>query len=114
MNKLDLGKWIVVILLIALGIGGNVYFAEQPLYLKLLSGLILVVIAVAIAVQTEKGKKTWFFWGETRSELRRVIWPERKETTQATLVVIGAVFVVAIFLWVLDAFLAKMAAWFVG
>jgi preprotein translocase subunit SecE len=37
--------------------------------------------------------------------VRKVVWPSGKETTQTTLVVMGLVLTVAIFLWLLDMFL---------
>ena len=36
-------------------------------------------------------------------ETKRVVWPTRKETIQTTLVVFGFVFVMAAFLWLVDA-----------
>jgi preprotein translocase SecE subunit len=35
-------------------------------------------------------------------EVRKVVWPTRKEATQTTLVVFGFVLVMAIFLWLSD------------
>ncbi|MBF0415101.1 MAG: preprotein translocase subunit SecE [Magnetococcales bacterium] len=43
---------------------------------------------------------------EVRAEVRKVIWPTRKDTTQTTIVVFSMVIVVSIFLWMVDAILA--------
>lgn len=43
---------------------------------------------------------------EVRAEVRKVIWPTRKDTTQTTVVVFSMVIVVSIFLWMVDAILA--------
>ena len=45
------------------------------------------------------------FFRESQIEVRKVVWPTGKETTQTTLVVMGLVVAVAVFLWVLDMFL---------
>ncbi|MDZ7810904.1 MAG: preprotein translocase subunit SecE [Arhodomonas sp.] len=39
-----------------------------------------------------------------RQELRKVVWPTRKETLQTTLIVIAMVLLVAVLLWLLDMF----------
>jgi preprotein translocase subunit SecE len=35
-------------------------------------------------------------------ELRKVVWPTRKDTVQITLVVVAMVVFVALFLWIID------------
>jgi len=42
------------------------------------------------------------FLKETKGELKRVVWPTRKQATQYTLIVIGASLAVAFFLGGLD------------
>jgi preprotein translocase subunit SecE len=41
----------------------------------------------------------------SRSELRKVVWPTRAETTQTTLIVIAMVVVMGLLLWLLDVLL---------
>ena len=43
------------------------------------------------------------FFRECKSEMKKVVWPSRKQLINNTLVVIAAVLVIGIFLWVLDA-----------
>jgi len=42
------------------------------------------------------------FFGEVRAEARKVVWPERKETMQATLMVVVMVLFLSLFLWLVD------------
>ncbi len=42
------------------------------------------------------------FFREVRAELRKVIWPNRRESTLYTSVVVGAVLVVAALIFVID------------
>jgi preprotein translocase subunit SecE len=42
-----------------------------------------------------------------------VVWPARKETVQTTGVVVAFVIVMAIFLWIVDAILARVVELFV-
>ena len=58
--------------------------------------------SVAVAVQTEKGRLAWDFVKESRTELRKVVWPTRRETMQTTGIVLAVVTLVAIVLWLFD------------
>lgn len=53
------------------------------------------------------GVKAWFgrvrkYFKDTRSELKKVVWPSRKETQNNTIVVLAVVIVSAVFMLVLD------------
>ena len=65
-------------------------------------------LAALVALQTAMGRAAWEFAKISRQELRKVVWPTRKETMQVTLVVFGLVVVAALFLWVVDWGLLKM------
>lgn len=43
---------------------------------------------------------------EVQAEARKVVWPERKEAAQATLMVVVMVIFVALFLWLSDSILS--------
>lgn len=47
-------------------------------------------------------KSLFSFFTESWSELKKVRWPSRKELKNYTLIVLGTIFVVAIYFWVLD------------
>jgi len=42
------------------------------------------------------------FMREVQVEAKKVVWPERKETMQATLMVVVMVLFVSLFLWLVD------------
>lgn len=47
-------------------------------------------------------KSLFSFFSESWAELKKVRWPNRKELTNYTMVVLGTIVVVAIYFWVLD------------
>jgi preprotein translocase subunit SecE len=47
-------------------------------------------------------ERTTQFYGDVRGEIRKVSWPGRDEVVGTTLVVIGAVFFIGVFLGVVD------------
>ncbi|NDY72318.1 preprotein translocase subunit SecE [Desulfobacter hydrogenophilus] len=52
--------------------------------------------------------RTVEFFREVKVELKKVVWPTRKQTTGTTVVVIIFVFIVAVFLGVFDYSLSKL------
>jgi len=46
------------------------------------------------------------FMREVQVEAKKVVWPERKETVQSTLMVVVMVLFVALFLWLVDSSLS--------
>ena len=69
--------------------------------------LVLVAGAAAVFFSSEAGRQLIAFGRDSWREVRKVVWPERKEATQITLYVFGFVLVMAIFLWLTD----KMLEW---
>jgi len=80
------------------------YYAWPEISQLLRVGMIIVglVAGAALALTTEPGKEAWSFAVGARNEVRKVIWPTRKETFQSTLVVIIGVFFVGLYIWILD------------
>jgi preprotein translocase subunit SecE len=42
------------------------------------------------------------FMREVQVETKKVVWPERRETVQATIMVVVMVLLIATFLWIVD------------
>ena len=102
----DLAKWIGAFAILVGGIAGFYYWSDESLLLRVIALLMLSAAALFVAVQTEKGRAAWDFVRDSHTEVRRVVWPTRKETTQTTLIVIAMVALVAVIMWILDGLLA--------
>ena len=61
------------------------------------------VASLALVYFTELGARMFTFAKEAKYELDKVVWPNRQETTQTTLIVIAMVTVTGFVLWGLDA-----------
>ena len=110
----DLAKWIVAFAILASGIAGFYYWSDESLLLRVIGLLILTAAAVFVAGQTEKGRAAWDFVREAHTEVRKVVWPTRKETTQTTLIVIAMVGLVAVIMWILDGLFAWLVKQLLG
>ncbi|MEY4712869.1 MAG: putative preprotein translocase SecE subunit [Pseudomonadota bacterium] len=67
-------------------------------------GALIVGLAAAVAVflTSEPGRELVAFGRDAWREVRKVVWPERKEALQMTAYVFVFVLVMAIFLWLTD------------
>jgi len=96
-------KMVVAALIAVGGLYGFYALKENyPLVARL--GVLLGAFAAAAAVMwfTQAGRDFVVFARESVEEAKRVVWPSRKETLQTTGVVFLFVFVMALFLWVVD------------
>lgn len=58
--------------------------------------------AVAVFFTSEAGKELFAFGRDAWREVKKVVWPSRKESVQMTAYVFAFVLVMAIFLWLSD------------
>lgn len=107
-------KWILVGILLLGGLVLNYYFGQVAVAIQVIGWLVLIAAVAAIGVTTEKGKALLEFARESRTELRKVVWPTRQETVNTTLLVIALVVVMSIFLWGIDSFLLWVVSWLTG
>ena len=67
-------------------------------------GALIVGLAAAVAMfaVSESGRRLWAFGRDSWREVKKVVWPTRKESIQMTAYVFGFVVIMAIFLWLTD------------
>ncbi len=102
---IDTAKLVLAIGLLIAGVVGFYYFSQQSLLYRVLGIVGLSIVSIATIFTTALGKSFWGFLKEARVEVRKVVWPTRQETVQATLIVVALVFLVGLMLWLFDMFL---------
>jgi preprotein translocase subunit SecE len=98
----DKVKLVAAVVLVALGVWGYYWLAESALVLRVLIVIAGLLAAGAVAWWSEPGKQFAVFAGESVAEVKKVVWPTRKETIQTTAAVFAFVVVMAVFLWITD------------
>ena len=79
------------------------YMLETPSQLLRVGVLIgCLIIAAAVALMSTQGQNAWEFAKGARGEIRRVVWPTRRDTITSTIIVIILVILIGLFLWMLD------------
>jgi preprotein translocase subunit SecE len=95
--------WAVGLLILLAGVVGFFHFAGEVMTIIRVVGLLVVLgIALAVVGQTARGRDMFAFMRETDVERRKVVWPNRQETLQTTLVVLVITVIVAILLFLMD------------
>jgi preprotein translocase subunit SecE len=104
-DKLKLG--LAVLVIIAGIVGFSVLESKLPTVARVAIFVGSLALAALIAWMSEPGRRTIAFAHESYNEVKRVVWPTRKETLQMTGIVFAFVAIMGLFLWVLD----KLVQW---
>jgi len=103
--------WVLGLSLIMLAVWGNSYFSDVGLLYRVLGVVVILLLSVFVLKFTVFGNQTFNLLLQSSTEIRKVVWPNRTETTQTTLIVTAAVLVASLILWGLDSlfsFLIKL------
>ena len=95
-------KLAVAAALVAAGIAGYYLLAAQSILLRIAAVIAGLAAGIAVAWSSAYGQQFAAFAREALVEVRKVVWPTRKETMQTTAAVFAFVVVMAVFLWVSD------------
>lgn len=67
-----------------------------------------------VARIADSGRNLWKFFKEVRVELKRVIWPSRRQTMVYTVVVLFACAFVTVLLYAVDTSVSYLFKWLLG
>jgi preprotein translocase subunit SecE len=110
----DVAKWIAALAVLGGGVYGFYYLGDANVLLRVGALLVAVGVAVALAYTTYWGRFAWVFMQESRVELRKVIWPAKQETINATLLVFVIVAIAGVLLWGIDGLFQYGVHWLLG
>jgi preprotein translocase subunit SecE len=104
----------VSIIAILGGIAAFYWFDEMPLLLRV--GMVILGLAVGAGLLwlSTYGREFVQFAQAARVELRKVVWPQREETIQTTVVVFIFAALMGVFFWALDWLLTLMTRFLGG
>jgi preprotein translocase subunit SecE len=113
-GALDTVKLVAGVAIVAAGITGFYLLSAQPIWLRWIMVLASIVLGALVGLQSYQGRAFSSFVQASRIELRKVVWPNRQETIQVTIVVFVMVIVLALFFWGLDSLLGLLTRWLTG
>ena len=98
----DKAKLAVAAVLVVAAVAAFYAMGNKDLWLRVAALLALMLMAVATFFTSESGKQLIAYGRDSAREVRKVVWPTRKEAVQMTGYVFAFVFVMALFLWMTD------------
>ncbi len=103
----DKARLAVAVALVVASVVAFYLLAKQGAIAQWGALLLGLVAAVAVFFTSEPGKQLAGFGQDSWREVKKVVWPERKESIQMTVYVFAFVLVMAIILWSTD----KLIEW---
>ena|SRR6185295_1176878 len=95
-------KLVVAAGLVVAGIAGYYWLAASSILLRLASVVAGIAAGLVVAWTSAPGQQFLVFAREALAEVKKVVWPTRKETMQTTAAVFAFVVVMAVYLWLSD------------
>jgi preprotein translocase subunit SecE len=102
MSAIDIAKLAAAAALVIAGLVGYYLLGDTALVLRILVVVAGVLAGAAVAYVSAPGREFAAFAAEAITEVKKVVWPTRKETIQTTAAVFAFVVAMAVFLWVSD------------
>ena len=98
----DKAKLAVAGVLVVAAVAAFYALDRQDLWLRVIALLVVLAAAVATYFSSGSGKELIAFGRDSAREVKKVVWPTRKEALQMTGYVFAFVFFMALFLWLTD------------
>ncbi|MDR2334159.1 MAG: preprotein translocase subunit SecE [Burkholderiaceae bacterium] len=95
-------KLAAALVLVVASIAGFYFLSKQGPVAQWGVLLVGLVAAAAVFLVSDQGKQLVGFSKDSWKEVKKVVWPTRKETMQMTLYVFAFVVIMALFLWLTD------------
>lgn len=98
----DKAKLATAVALVVAALAAFYWFGKEGPLVQWSALLVGLVAAVVVFFTSEPGKALFGFGGDAWREVKKVVWPARKEAVQMTAYVFVFVLVMALFLWLTD------------
>lgn len=108
---MDKIKFLIVVALIGAGIFGFYHFADEAFLFRVIGLIAVIAVAFGLAVTTTAGANSVSFSRAAVVEMRKTVWPTKKETMQTTAIVMVMVVIMGLVLWLFDTILVSIIRW---
>ncbi|PIF93071.1 protein translocase subunit secE/sec61 gamma [Acidovorax sp. 62] len=98
----DKAKLAAAVALVLAAIAGFYLLGKQGVYAQWAVLIVGLLAAVGVFLVSESGRQFVAFARDAWREVKKVVWPTRKETLQITAYVFAFVVIMALFLWFTD------------
>ena len=98
----DKAKLAAVVALVIASVAGFYLLSKQGAVVQWAALIVGLIAAAAVFLVSESGRQFVAFAKDAWREVKKVVWPARKETLQMTAYVFAFVVIMALFLWFTD------------
>ncbi|MBL7090284.1 preprotein translocase subunit SecE [Acidovorax sp.] len=98
----DKAKLAAVVALVIASVAGFYLLSKQGAVVQWAALIVGLIAAAAVFLVSESGRQFVAFAKDAWREVKKVVWPTRKETLQMTAYVFAFVVIMALFLWFTD------------
>jgi len=98
----DKARLAAAVALVIASVAGFYLLGKQGAIAQWGALIVGLIAAAAVFFSSETGRELIAFGRDAWREVRKVVWPERREAIQMTAYVFGFVLIMAIFLWLTD------------
>jgi preprotein translocase subunit SecE len=102
----DMARLVAAVVLAVAGIVVFYTLDSAPIWERWLAVVAGLVLGVGVVATSAYGRAVYQFVLDSRVELRKIVWPSRRETGMTTVVVFAFVIIGGGFFWVVDLILA--------
>ena len=106
--------WVLALGLIFLAVWANSFYSYVGLLYRVIGVILVLSASLAILSYTEFGNQAYVLITQSFVEVRKVVWPNRTETTQTTFIVAAAVIAASLILWGLDSLFSFLMKAIIG
>ena len=114
-SPLDNVLMLLVVLILGTAIFGFYYFETEYNVAVRVGGMFAGMgLAIAVLMQTASGKAMWTYIKGSQVEMRKVVWPTRRDSVMTTIMILIVVLILGVFLWGVDALLLEAVQFLTG
>lgn len=111
-KKNNIILWILAIALASFSVINQQYIQYNYIFLQFIITVVLMGLAFFLSLKkTRQGVRFSNYWLDSVAELKKVTWPNKKETMHITFAVVAMVVVMGLILWTVDSILIRLVAW---
>ena len=106
--------WVLALGLIFFAVWANSFYSYVGLLYRVIGVILVLSASLAILRYTEFVNQAYVLITQSFVEVRKVVWPNRTETTQTTFIVAAAVIAASLILWGLDSLFSFLMKAIIG
>jgi preprotein translocase subunit SecE len=110
----DVARLVIAVVLVIAGVAAFYEYDSASSWLRWGAVVGGLVLGIAVVVTSAYGRAVIQFVLDSRVELRKIVWPNRRESMTTTAVVFGFVILGGLFFWVVDWALALATRYLTG